>query len=92
MARSPSFQKKKRHATLLAYALAPFRIFFFHRQKKPHSVSLCCGPVPFSFQQNMEHHVFNLFWPLSLSSFTEKINETNRKPWSLRLLAAALLQ
>ena len=60
VSRSPSFHNNRR-ATLLTYSLAPFRFLFFHRQKKPHFVNLSCGPVPFSLQQNMTHHVFKLF-------------------------------
>ena len=60
VARSPFFHNNRR-ATLLTNSLAPFRFLFFHRQKKPHSVNLSCGPVPFSLQQNMAHHVFKLF-------------------------------
>ena len=64
---------------------------FFIDKSSPILLVYAVVPSPSRFSKTW-HTMFLILWPLSLSSFTEKINETNRKPWSLRLLATVLLR
>ena len=65
--------------------------FLLFTDKQVHLVSPCCGPARSCFSKTWQTMVFNLVSGTLLCLLSPK-KETNRKPWSLRLLVAVLIQ